>query len=339
MADLRDNLRDDELIQKLGRHSPSFKLPAGSSSTPTPKPSAPQSDHATAPDQPRYVRPAAALPEQGDREDSSQAPADRDNGQGRAIDTSPGDNSGRLSRGGSTQTHPGEMRHLPSAPTKLNTTKGINTKSFFIRAVPGIIAGFGVWIVGGILIFALFAAALSFTGPGGDASAGNTTIVPGECPVSRVEYTDQYSEEQLRRIFGAPGENLTTVEFLGLSMQVNKKVAPCLVAVSDSIKASGLSYRPSPDKGGMHCYREDVPKFLHVYGAACDINPYTNPNMQIKHQLPHNPNCPLGEILHNVCYDMPDQYRQIFAAHGFTWGGNWRNEKDYMHFEWHGEKP
>ena len=31
--------------------------------------------------------------------------------------------------------------------------------------------------------------------------------------------------------------------------------------------------------------------------------------------------------------DAGDECCRIFAEHGFTWGGDWENVKDYMHFE------
>lgn len=76
----------------------------------------------------------------------------------------------------------------------------------------------------------------------------------------------------------------------------------------------------------------------HAYGLAIDINPLYNPyirvsgdNMNIQptnagayadrdavfaHKIDHN----------DLCY-------QLFTEHGFTWGGDWTNTKDYQHFE------
>ena len=34
----------------------------------------------------------------------------------------------------------------------------------------------------------------------------------------------------------------------------------------------------------------------------------------------------------HVITEADDAYR-IFTAHGFSWGGNWSNPKDYQHFE------
>jgi hypothetical protein len=75
----------------------------------------------------------------------------------------------------------------------------------------------------------------------------------------------------------------------------------------------------------------------HATGRAIDINPVQNPYVRGKRTLP-----PSGEI-----YDQPAERRnagvvglitdespvvRIFRRHGWIWGGNWRNSKDYQHF-------
>ena len=68
----------------------------------------------------------------------------------------------------------------------------------------------------------------------------------------------------------------------------------------------------------------------HAYGRAIDINPLLNPYQQGGVVLPAG-----------ALYD-PEQWGacgpdslpvQLFKAHGFIWGGDWTNLKDYMHFE------
>lgn len=77
----------------------------------------------------------------------------------------------------------------------------------------------------------------------------------------------------------------------------------------------------------------------HAYGCAIDINPLQNPyviyydwgmdtyfdvsvpymdreDMSLEHMIDHE----------DLCY-------QLFTDHGFTWGGDWENPKDYQHFE------
>ncbi len=69
----------------------------------------------------------------------------------------------------------------------------------------------------------------------------------------------------------------------------------------------------------------------HSYGRAVDINPLQNPAiLRSGHIIPEG-----------ACYD-PDavgtitpagKVAALFRRYGWTWGGNWRSLKDYMHFE------
>jgi Phage tail lysozyme/D-alanyl-D-alanine carboxypeptidase len=148
---------------------------------------------------------------------------------------------------------------------------------------------------------------------------------------------DEYSQQQLTQIFGDPGTadshpqmdaNLTTVDFLGNSVQINKLAAPCLEAVAAQLKSENVDYKITE----MGCYRFDSDNggsnigllSYHTYGAACDINWDTNPWSGDGSEQPH---------------DMPQAYIQAFHDHGFTWGGDWVSVKDFMHFEFNGIKP
>lgn len=169
-----------------------------------------------------------------------------------------------------------------------------------------------------------------------NATSSSGTDVSGSCSANGVVYSGQYSQDQLAKIFGNPGTqsshpemgaNLTTVDFLGRSVQVNKLVAPCLTAVAQDIKAGGINYKIN--EIGCYRYDPDSPpaniglKSYHTYGAACDINPATNPFVS-------------GGT---APYDIPQAYINAFNRHGFKWGGEFNSIKDYMHFEWHGVNP
>jgi len=89
------------------------------------------------------------------------------------------------------------------------------------------------------------------------------------------------------------------------------------------------------------CYRSATNSYTlsnHAYGCAIDINSQQNPSVTYRggkaywyHEnasdfidrdsgLPH-------VITHeDICF-------KIFTAHGFEWGGDWDNPKDYQHFE------
>lgn len=167
-------------------------------------------------------------------------------------------------------------------------------------------------------------------------NCGGGATTTANCNVTKPVYTAQYSQAQLAKIFGNPGsasshpdmdKNLTKISFIGHNVQVNKLVAGCLQAVAQDIQNANIKYTIK----SMGCYRFDSNNgtsniglsSYHTYGAACDINPDTNPFV-IGGTRPH---------------DMPQQYIDIFNKHGFTWGGNWHTRKDYMHFEFHGIMP
>lgn len=71
----------------------------------------------------------------------------------------------------------------------------------------------------------------------------------------------------------------------------------------------------------------------HAYGTAIDINPQQNPFVHHQKTLPenHNPELKTGTISFND--SIGKKVIAVFKAHGWKWGGNWANSKDYMHFE------
>jgi D-alanyl-D-alanine carboxypeptidase len=86
------------------------------------------------------------------------------------------------------------------------------------------------------------------------------------------------------------------------------------------------------------CYREvdGRPGKLskHSYGIAIDINPVQNPYVYKEKVSPESGRDYLdrnklskGMIAKNdACY-------KAFTSRGWTWGGNWKYEKDYQHFQ------
>ena len=67
---------------------------------------------------------------------------------------------------------------------------------------------------------------------------------------------------------------------------------------------------------------------LHAYGLAIDLNPYLNPYVRIgrRQVRPYNPATP-GTIVHG------DIVHKAFTSRGWQWGGDWKNDKDYQHFD------
>lgn len=73
----------------------------------------------------------------------------------------------------------------------------------------------------------------------------------------------------------------------------------------------------------------------HAYGLAIDINPLYNPYVGADGTI-----LPIsGEAYANredsflYKIDENDYAYKLFTSYGFTWGGDWTNNKDYQHFE------
>ena len=76
----------------------------------------------------------------------------------------------------------------------------------------------------------------------------------------------------------------------------------------------------------------------HSYGKAIDINPLYNPYIKtVEGRL----NCEPANAWEytdrqkefDYKIDHEDPCYQIFTQHGFSWGGDWTDRKDYQHFE------
>ncbi len=73
----------------------------------------------------------------------------------------------------------------------------------------------------------------------------------------------------------------------------------------------------------------------HAYGRAIDINPLLNPSVHQDGQIEPTTAVPYLDrhrddpgLLHDG-----DAAVLAFTERGWTWGGHWRNPKDYQHFE------
>ena len=74
---------------------------------------------------------------------------------------------------------------------------------------------------------------------------------------------------------------------------------------------------------------------MHAYGLAIDINPLYNPYVGADGTI-----LPVmaeeytdRSTFFKMKIDDQDYAYKVFTEHGFTWGGDWNNTKDYQHFE------
>lgn len=77
----------------------------------------------------------------------------------------------------------------------------------------------------------------------------------------------------------------------------------------------------------------------HAYGLAIDINPLYNPYITYNKDGTENVSpgtaTAYADRSQHFSYkiDENDLCYKLFKEHGFTWGGNWNNVKDYQHFQ------
>lgn len=79
----------------------------------------------------------------------------------------------------------------------------------------------------------------------------------------------------------------------------------------------------------------------HAYGLAIDLNPLENPYVRLdgngygssEHEGSQAYIYDRDSAVMAHVIDYNDLAYQLFTAHGFTWGGDWSNPKDYQHFQ------
>lgn len=168
---------------------------------------------------------------------------------------------------------------------------------------------------------------------GSSVSAGSNPFT-NQCPGNKARYGSPKgktaTEAMRKKVFGNPypNANVAQTSFMGKNVYVNKKIIPCLKAVEWDLKYKyKTNYRLREIGGASEVSSQNPKHYFHAYGGAVDINPADNPNYE---------NCKNRRDCPN--YGIPASWRKAFRAHGFFWGGDYKNSKDYMHFEWHGQK-
>ena len=77
----------------------------------------------------------------------------------------------------------------------------------------------------------------------------------------------------------------------------------------------------------------------HSYGRAIDLNPLENPYISHSGYIAHKASQKFRKRQHQhhsaadrAVLLQNDPAVQVFKAHGWTWGGDWKGVKDYQHF-------
>lgn len=99
------------------------------------------------------------------------------------------------------------------------------------------------------------------------------------------------------------------------SMNANNSSAFCYRVIAGTTKLSnhalGYAIDINPLQNPYITYKDGIPVYYHD-----NAQEYADRSIQKDHMITHE----------DLCY-------QLFTAHGFTWGGDWKNSKDYQHFE------
>lgn len=75
----------------------------------------------------------------------------------------------------------------------------------------------------------------------------------------------------------------------------------------------------------------------HAYGRAVDVNPFDNPYVEGDVLIPELASAYLDRSRQAAGMIHPaDVVTRAFSSVGWTWGGNWRHSKDFMHFSANG---
>ncbi|MCF0219507.1 MAG: M15 family metallopeptidase [Muribaculaceae bacterium] len=140
----------------------------------------------------------------------------------------------------------------------------------------------------------------------------NKAIADDICDIMRTLYEAKYPIESVRLIddFDAVDEK---------SMSANNSSSFCYRTVSGTKKLS-----------------------KHALGMAIDINPLYNPYFKVDHSAPGGysrlePANSAPYVDRTADFPMKivagDFLVTLFKKHGFSWGGDWTNYKDYQHFQ------
>jgi D-alanyl-D-alanine carboxypeptidase len=135
--------------------------------------------------------------------------------------------------------------------------------------------------------------------------------------------------------------NAVSVRFMGLAVQIHKRVAPALACVERHIRKSctgaGQRYVPRAIGGfrQTNTYRGGEIS-NHLFGIALDIDPDRNPCCGCVAPWPNHPACkgPRDSVFERAA--LPRCWIDGFEQFGFYWLGRDPDLRDTMHFEFLG---
>ncbi len=98
------------------------------------------------------------------------------------------------------------------------------------------------------------------------------------------------------------------------------------------------TYNKSNDDNYTYCfdYRKETSsnkRSNHSYGFALDINPVQNPYKSAGKTFPSNAREQLSTGRIRYTDPMGQKVIELFKKYGWSWGGDWKSVKDYMHFQ------
>lgn len=130
-------------------------------------------------------------------------------------------------------------------------------------------------------------------------------------------------------------KELFLIEFPIERMEIIDKFVPYIDDTFNTLDRASMSHNNT----SSFCYRPVAgteKMSYHAYGRAIDINPKTNPYCILS----------TGYVSPSNAYEYADRTKdfpgmihhgdevyKIFIEHGWEWGGDWYDEKDYQHFQ------
>lgn len=127
--------------------------------------------------------------------------------------------------------------------------------------------------------------------------------------------------------------------FLGLPLQVNKRIVPAVKCVEAALKAAHVDgdYKPTIAGGIRFKNTYKGPEVSnHIFGIAIDIEPHRNTCCNCVAPWPDHPLCKKRVTSIYERMTMPRSWVVIFERYGFYWLGH-DVLQDTMHFEFLGD--